>query len=150
MAEGEENVGSAATLNTVVETVRCALRADTASIASFSLEERRVTWLAMSGFEHVGPEEGPLVTPLRGESAERAALVSDPIIEVRGLAGDLPASEFPLHSAEGVRDLLLVPLVARGEGLGVLAVGYRAPHRLSPEDRRQLEEIGRASCRERA
>ncbi|HLM56701.1 MAG TPA: ATP-binding protein [Pyrinomonadaceae bacterium] len=141
MSEGDENVGSAATLNTVVETVRCALRADTASIASFSLEERLVTWLAMSGFEHVDPGGGPLVTPLRGEFAERAAMVTDPVIEVRGLAGDLPASEFPLHSAEGVRDLLLVPLVARGEGLGVLAVGYRAPHRLNPEDRRQLEGL---------
>jgi len=149
MAEGEENrtgaggerAGSASTLLTTVETVRCAMRADTASIASFSLEERRITWLAMSGFEHVGPGGGPFVTPLRGEFAERAALVSDPIIEVRGLAGDLPASEFPLHSAEGVRDLLLVPLVARGEGLGVLAVGYRAPHRLSAEDRQQLEGL---------
>ncbi|HEV2862534.1 MAG TPA: ATP-binding protein [Pyrinomonadaceae bacterium] len=141
MAEGDENVGSAATLNTVIETVRCALRADTASIASFSLEDRRITWLAMSGFENVGAGDGPVVTPLRGEFAERAAMVTDPVIEVRGLAGDLPASEFPLHSAEGVRDLLLVPLVARGEGLGVLAVGYRAPHRLNPEDRRQLEGL---------
>jgi nitrogen fixation/metabolism regulation signal transduction histidine kinase len=150
MAEGEENrtgaagepTGSASTLLTTVETVRCAMRADTASIASFSLEERRITWLAMSGFEHVGPGVGPFVTPLRGEFAERAALVSDPVIEVRGLAGDLPASEFPLHSAEGVRDILLAPLVARGESLGVLAVGYRTPqHRLSAEDRQQLEGL---------
>src|SRR3712207_7629166 len=51
--------------------------ADTASIASFSLEERRITWLAMSGFEHVGPGTGPFVTPLRGEFAERAALRSE-------------------------------------------------------------------------
>ncbi|MDQ3805822.1 MAG: GAF domain-containing protein, partial [Acidobacteriota bacterium] len=149
MAEGEEDgtgaggerSDSASTLLRTVETVRCAMRADTASIASFSLEERRITWLAMSGFEHVGPGAGPFVTPLRGEFAERAALVSDPVIEVRGLAGDLPASEFPLHSAEGVRDLLLVPLVARGEALGVLAVGYREHHRLNPEDRRQLEGL---------
>jgi len=147
MAEGDEQkavgepTGSASTLLKTVETVRCAMRADTASIASFSLEERRITWLAMSGFEQVGPGVGPFVTPLRGEFAERAALVSDPIIEVRGLAGDLPASEFPLHSAEGVRDLLLVPLVARGEPLGVLAVGYRASRRLSAEDRQQLEGL---------
>ena len=147
MSEGDEQkaagepTGSASTFLKTVETVRCAMRADTASIASFSLEERRITWLAMSGFEHVGAGPGPLVTPLRGEFAERAALVSDPVIEVRGLAGDLPASEFPLHSAEGVRDLLLVPLVARGEPLGVLAVGYRASRRLSAEDRQQLEGL---------
>ena len=40
----------AATLSTVVETVRRILRADTASIASFSVEERTVTWLATSDY----------------------------------------------------------------------------------------------------
>src|SRR2546423_6598942 len=125
----------AATLGTVVETIRRILRADTTSIASFSVADRTITWLATSGFRNVTTDGTALVNPLRGEFAERAAAAdeSEMIIEVRGLAGDLPASEFPLHSAEGVRDLALVRLKARGESLGVLVVGYRDHHRFSAE-----------------
>jgi PAS domain S-box-containing protein len=127
---------------TVVETVRRILRADTASIASFSEQERTVTWRAASGFRSVELAGGEIVNPLRGEFAERAAALvaeeDEPIIEVCGLAGDLPVSEFPLHSAEGVRSLALARLRARGETLGVLAVGYREHHRFSAEERQQL------------
>jgi signal transduction histidine kinase len=129
----------------VVETVRRILRADTASIASFSEAERTITWLATSGFRSVETAGVEIVNPLRGEFAERAAafdLESDePILEVRGLAGDLPESEFPLHSAEGVRDLALARLRARGENLGVLAVGFRDHHRFTAEERQQLEGL---------
>ncbi|HEX7177254.1 MAG TPA: ATP-binding protein [Pyrinomonadaceae bacterium] len=132
----------AATLRTVVEMVRRVMRADTAGVASFSLDERTITWKAMSGFRSVAAEgEREIVTPLRGEFAERAAAVGESIIEVRGLAGDLPVSEFPLHSAEGVRDLALVPLSARGETLGVLAVGFRTSHRFAPEEKQLLEDL---------
>jgi len=139
---GGERVGVAESLSTVAETVRRILRADTASIASFSVADRTITWLATSGFQTV-EAEGGIVNPLRGEFAERAAEADDTetIIEVRGVAGDLPTSEFPLHSAEGVRDLALVRLRARGENLGVLAVGYREHHRFTAEERQQLEGL---------
>src|ERR1044071_4549093 len=131
----------AATLRTVVATVRRILRSDTASIARFSLEDRTVTWLAVSGFQQT-EATGETVNPLRGEFAERIAAFEDEnFIEVRGVAGDLPASEFPLHSAEGLRDLALVRLRARGESLGVLAVGYREHHRFTAEERQQLEGL---------
>jgi PAS domain S-box-containing protein len=135
------SAGTEMTLKTVVETVRRVMRADTASVASFSLTERTITWRAMSGFRKLDPSEGEIVNALRGEFAERAASSEDTIIEVKGLAGDLPVSEFPLHSAEGVRDLALVALRARGERLGVLAVGYRASHRFNAEERQQLEGL---------
>jgi GAF domain-containing protein len=153
MGEGTENVADgagraegAATLDTVVETVRRILHADTASIASFSESERTLTWLATSGFQTVEATEGrEIVNPVRGEFAERAALFADeddePFIEVRGVGGDLPESEFPLHSAEGVRHLAIARLRARGENLGVLAVGYREHHRFTAEERQQLEGL---------
>ncbi|HEX6186067.1 MAG TPA: GAF domain-containing protein, partial [Pyrinomonadaceae bacterium] len=143
---GAERAEGAATLDTVVETVRRILRADTASIASFSESEQTLTWLATSGFRSVRTE-GEIVNPVRGEFAERVTAFDqesewdEPIIEVRGLAGDLPESEFPLHSAEGVRDLALARLRARGENLGVLAVGYREHHRFTAEERQQLEGL---------
>src|SRR5579885_3408486 len=110
----ERRDARAPTLAATVETVRRILRADTTSIATFSTTDRTVKWLATSGFKNVG--SGEIVNPLRGEFAERIADMEDEtIIEVRGVAGDLPTSEFPLHSAEGVRDLALVRLRARGE-----------------------------------
>lgn len=131
----------AATVSTVVATVRRILRSDTASIARFSLEDKTVTWLATSGF-HSAAASGETTNPLRGEFAERiAAFEDEKFIEVRGVAGDLPASEFPLHSAEGLRDLAFVRLRARGESLGVLAVGYRDHHRFTAEERQQLEGL---------
>jgi two-component system NtrC family sensor kinase len=139
---GSAHTDGAATLSTVVATVRRILRADTASIARFSLEHRTVTWLATSGFQNAAAQSGETVNPLRGEFAERIAAQEDEnFIEVRGVAGDLPASEFPLHSAEGLRDLALVRLRARGESLGVLAVGYRDHHRFTAEERQQLEGL---------
>jgi two-component system NtrC family sensor kinase len=132
----------AATLSTVVATVRRILRADTASIARFSIEDRTITWLATSGFQSAAASSGETVNPLRGEFAERIAAFEDEnFMEVRGVAGDLPASEFPLHSAEGLRDLALMRLRARGESLGVLAVGYRDHHRFTAEERQQLEGL---------
>jgi PAS domain S-box-containing protein len=140
---GAGRAEGAATLDTVVETVRRILRADTASIASFSESEQTLTWLATSGFRSA--EGGVVVNPVRGEFAGRVTAFDEesdePIIEVRGLAGDLPESEFPLHSAEGVRDLALARLRARGENLGVLAVGYRDHHRFTAEERQQLEGL---------
>jgi two-component system NtrC family sensor kinase len=131
----------AATLSTVVATVRRILRSDTASVARFSIEDRTVTWLATSGF-HNAAATGETTNPLRGEFAERiAAFEEENFIEVRNVAGDLPASEFPLHSAEGLRDLGFVRLRARGESLGVLAVGYRDHHRFTAEERLQLEGL---------
>ena len=140
---GAARAEGAATLDTVVETVRRILRADTASIASFSESEQTITWLATSGFRSAEP--GIVVNPLRGEFAERVAAFDqeqdEPIIEVRGLVGDLPESEFPFHSAEGVRNLAFARLRARGETLGALAVGYRDHHRFTAEERQQLEGL---------
>lgn len=134
---------SAATLRTIAEMVRRTMRADTASIASFSLPERTITWKTMSGFRRRQADESQeVVIPLRGPLAERAA-TGDEIVILAGLgeSDELPASHFPLHSDEGVRDLALVPLRARGERLGALAVGYRAPHPFTEEERQLLTSL---------
>src|SRR2546423_15532944 len=103
---GGERAGVAESLSTVAETVRRILRADTASIASFSVADRTITWLATSGFQTV-EAEGGIVNPLRGEFAERAAEADDTatIIEERGAAGDPPTRQLALHYAEGVLDV---------------------------------------------
>jgi len=135
---------SAATLRSVVELVRRVMRSDTASIASLSVAARTVTWKATSGFTTLRADEvEESVNPLRGIFAEHAAEASDemPILEVRNLGGELPAGEFPLHNAEGVRDLALMRLRARRETLGLLVVGYRTTHRFTPEEKELLESL---------
>ena len=80
--------------------------------------------------------------PLQGEIAERAASSAGALtLETISVLGELPASEFPLHSAEGVSDMALVPLVARGETLGLLVVGYRTSHRFNADEKQLLESL---------
>ena len=134
---------SAATLNTVVEMVRRIMRADTTSVAVFSLADKTIVWKAMSGFRSVtnGGEQG-LTTPLRGHSYERAASSGNlVIVEGIGVRDDLPAEDFPVHSAEGVRNVAIAPLKARGEMLGALMVGYRSAHHLTDEEKGLLEDL---------
>lgn len=135
---------STATLHTVAEMVRRTMHADTTSVAMFSLAERTITWKAMSGFRsRAGDDERTeVVVALRGLLAEHAA-TTDEITIFAGIGerDDLPASDFPLHSAEGVCDLALAPLGARGERLGALAVGYRTPHLFTEEERQLLTAL---------
>lgn len=133
---------SGATLRSVVGMVRRVMRSDTASVATFSVAEGTVTWKATSGFNSLNAEDEEIVNPLRGMFAEHAASAEDmTVIEVRNLGGELPSSEFPLHSTEGLRDLALVRLRARGETLGVLVVGYRVAHRFTPDEKDLLESL---------
>jgi two-component system, NtrC family, sensor kinase len=119
------------------------MRSDTASVATLSVAERTVTWKATSGFNSLTDEDEEIVNPLRGMFAEQAASSEDmTIIEVRNVVGgELPVSEFPLHSAEGLRDLALVRLRARGETLGLLVVGYRTAHRFTSDEKELLESL---------
>lgn len=133
---------SAMTLRSVVAMVRRVMRSDTASVATLSVAEGTVTWKATSGFNSISDEDEEIVNPLRGMFAEQAAAADDmTIIEVRSVGGELPVSEFPLHSAEGLRDLALVRLRARGETLGLLGVGYRTAHRFTSGEKELLESL---------
>lgn len=133
---------SVATLRSVVAMVRRVMRSDTASVATLSVAEGTVTWKATSGFNSLSVGDEEIVNPLRGMFAEHAASSEEmSVIEVRNLGGELPASEFPLHSMEGLRDLILVRLRARGETLGLLVVGYRTAHRFTSEEKDLLESL---------
>ncbi|MFN2454806.1 MAG: ATP-binding protein [Pyrinomonadaceae bacterium] len=134
---------SAATLRMVVAMVRRIMRADTVSVASFSLADETITWKALSGFRaRVVADEKEFTRPLQGEVATRAAHAEQiMILEGIGAPDGLPASEFPLHGAEGVRDVALAPLHAHGEKLGVLIVGFRSTHSFSDDEKQLLEGL---------
>jgi two-component system NtrC family sensor kinase len=134
---------SAATLRTIVDLVRRITRADVTSIVSFSLAEKTITWRAASGFRaHIIDDDHPLVRPITKEIAQ-GPLTADSlmILERIGAPKGLPASEFPVHAAEGVCDLALAPLKTHGETMGALIAGYRAPHRFTDDEKELLKDL---------
>lgn len=119
------------------------MHADTASVVSFSLADKLITWRAASGFRaHVVDAEHPLVQPIPNEIAE-ARLTTDSLLILKGIgvADDLPAKEFPVHSAEGIRDLALAPLRTRGQTRGALIASYRSPHDFTDQEKDLLQDL---------
>ncbi|MGZ8848352.1 MAG: GAF domain-containing protein, partial [Pyrinomonadaceae bacterium] len=142
-----ENEG-ATTLRTIVELVRRIMHADVTSVVSFSLTEETITWRAASGFRaHVVDERHPLSRSLSNQLASRA-IAANKTLTVAGIGvnPEWPASDFPVHFAEGIRDLAFTPLRARGETLGALIAGYRTPHHFTDEERQLLEDLAQMAA----
>lgn len=134
---------SAITLSTVVELVRRIMHADVASIVRFSLIDKTITWMAASGLRaHTVDADHQLIRPITNELAARAiASNSTLVLEGIGVRPELPASDFPVHAAEGIQDLAFTPLKARGEVIGALVSAYRQPHKFSDEEKHVLEAL---------
>jgi GAF domain-containing protein len=139
----ESRPQSATTLGTVVELVRRITHADVISIVSFSLAEKTMSWLAASGFHaHTVDEAHPLARPLTNRIEMRALTATDVlVIDGIGENAEFPAENFPVHAAEGVRDLAVATLRARRETLGALLVGYRTHHEFSDDEKRLLQDL---------
>lgn len=123
----------------MTDTVRRIMRADTTSIASFSLADKTVRWKAVSGFHSRPEDETEISMPLSGNFLERVA-IADELIIIKGVSvrDEFPATDFPMHAPEGVSDIAVIPLKARGETLGALVVGYRAEHHFTVEEEKLL------------
>jgi len=139
---------SATTLRTIVELVRRIMHADVTSVVSFSLTEKTITWRAASGFRTPAVDEcHPLSRSLSKGLANKAIAANKTLtVEGIGVNPEWPASDFPVHSAEGIRDLAFAPLRARGETLGALVAGYRMPHHFTDEDRQLLEDLAQMAA----
>ncbi len=134
---------SAATLRTIVELARRITHADVASVVSFSLADKTITWRAVSGFRaHAIDDTQTLVQPIPSELARRA-VNADSVLVLKGIGvrDELPADEFPVHTAEGIRDLAVAPLKAGDQTLGGLVAGYRAPHHFTAEEKKLLQDL---------
>jgi PAS domain S-box-containing protein len=134
---------SATTLRTLVELVRRILHADVVSLVHFSLSAESITWKAASGFRaHLIDDAHSLVMPLTNELFRRSIAANETVVlDGIGLRPELPASGFPVHTAEGIRDMAVTPLRSRGEVMGVLVAGYRSPHHFSEEEKQALEDL---------
>lgn len=134
---------SASTLRTIVELVRSTIHADVVSVVHISLADATIEWKVATGLRaHVIDDTHPLVRPIANELARRSiAANATMIVEGIGESDEHPAAHFPVHAAEGVRDLVLTPLKSRGEILGALVAGYRSRHHFSDEEKEQLEGL---------
>jgi len=134
---------SATTLRTIVDLVRRITRADVISILGFSIADKTVTWKAASGFrtytvDHTNPRSYPITN-----RPSQYALEADSVKVLQGIGvrPELPAADFPVHAAEGVCDLAVAPLRARGLQLGALVAGYRESHDFTPDEKQLLQDL---------
>ncbi|HVG39616.1 MAG TPA: GAF domain-containing protein, partial [Pyrinomonadaceae bacterium] len=132
---------SAASLTTVVDLVRRITRADAAGIATVSPAGDTMTWSAASGFA-----EG--FRPSFHLSAElaRRIIAGGGVIVLENVRDEIPAGESSMLGGEGVRDVALAPLDARGETLGILGVGYRTAHQFSADEKQTIEDLARMAA----
>jgi two-component system NtrC family sensor kinase len=119
------------------------MHADVTSILGFSLADKTVTWKAASGFrsytvDGLNPRSYPIVN-----RPSQQALAADSVVILQGIgiSPELPATDFPVHAAEGVRDLAIAPLKANGQTLGALVAGYREFHEFTQIEKQLLQDL---------
>jgi PAS domain S-box-containing protein len=126
-------------LQTIVELVRRIMNADVASILRFSVNDESATWKAASGFA-IPIDYGQPVFRSIGSSLARRAYDENTVAIIKGIGStsQFPADEFPVHVAEGVRDLAVAPLRTFANGSGGLTAGYRSSHEFTEDEKRLL------------
>src|SRR5205823_14435513 len=63
------------------------------------------------------------------------------VLQGIGVENELPAHGFPVHAAEGIRDLAVAPLKAGDQTLGGLVAGYRASHHFTAQEKKLLQDL---------
>ena len=128
------------------ESVRL-LRADGAVIDQFDPDNETLRWAYDSGISDA-QREGVKLTNLRlGEGVSGKAVAEGRVITV----GDYMAAEFQhdeladsLASGEGLRDLIVAPIIGDGRPLGAIEVFSRSPHAFDSLD---VAFLGRSPSR---
>lgn len=120
----------------LLDRVRDLLRVDTAAILLLDQRSRQLVATAAKGLEEE-VRQGFRVSIGRG-FAGQIALTQQPVIIERVLPGRVVN---PVLLQTGVQSLLGVPVIARGELVGVLHVGTLTPRRFTSDDVRLLQLV---------
>jgi PAS domain S-box-containing protein len=155
-AESERRRREAETLAELVR--QGATELDTARVLALIAE--RACSLACSDYsavilcQHDGMPVRHATHGLRGDAARTKRLLAEPgmirpivaqkrlvIVERAGDNDEYPLTECPIHSCEGGRTIVNVPLISRETAVGVLMLGWRTDVRLGPDQTRLLEML---------
>jgi len=130
----------------LLDRVRDLMQVDTAAILLLDARAQQLVATAAKGLEEE-VRQGVRVSVGRG-FAGRIALTRQPVILEEVTPGRVVN---PILLETGVRSLLGVPIMARGDLVGVLHVGTLTPRRFTPDDVRLLELVAdRVSLASRA
>ncbi|MFP5264033.1 MAG: GAF domain-containing protein [Blastocatellia bacterium] len=128
------------TLQTVVDRAREFLRVDFAAVATADDEAGTTSWKATSGFQ-TDAYRTTKFDAGRGIAGRAIAARQTVVLEGVGVASDLPADEFPISMAEGVRNCVGIPLMIGARVVGVLIAGYRSDKKFTESGIRFAETV---------
>jgi signal transduction histidine kinase len=123
-------------LGELLHRIRAILGTDTAAILLLDVERDELVARAAVGIEEE-VEQGVRI-PLGAGFAGRIAAERRPIVLTEVDHADI---RNPLLRQKGIKSLLGVPLVARGDVLGVLHIGTLAPRDFSPDETKLLQLV---------
>jgi formate hydrogenlyase transcriptional activator len=87
-------------------------------------------------------KEGLLISPRENDPARRALATLKPVVVDTADPGELPPEVYEMIVAEGVTSHCVIPLVSRGQALGLLTIGRTTEVSYAPED---IEFLSKAS-----
>ncbi|HVG18169.1 MAG TPA: GAF domain-containing protein [Blastocatellia bacterium] len=128
------------TLQIVVNRAREFLGVDIAAIATADDDAGTTSWKATAGFK-TETHRATKFAPGRGVAGRAIAARQTVVVEGAGERDDLPAEEFPISMAEGVRNCAGVPLMIGPRAVGVLIAGHRSDKKFTESSIRFAETI---------
>jgi GAF domain-containing protein len=113
------------TLQLIADSVKGMIAVDIVAVATVDDADGRTSLKAAAGFktDAIGSAQYP---PGRGTSGRAIAARRTVLLEGIGERPDLPSEEFPIHTAEGVRNAAGIPLIVADRVVGALILGYRS------------------------
>ncbi|HKY03547.1 MAG TPA: GAF domain-containing protein [Blastocatellia bacterium] len=128
------------TLQLLTERAKDLLNVDVAAIATLDDKEGNTSWKAIVGFK-TDVYRDTKFAPGKGTAGRAVAARRTVVLEGIGENPDLPAEEFPIQTAERVRNAFGVPMLVQDRVLGVLIAGYRSDVRITEQQIRIAEAL---------
>lgn len=112
------------TLQLIADSTKDLLGLDMVAVAIIDDSDGTTSWKAMSGFK-TEVFRSTVFGPGRGTAGRTIAARRTIVLEGIGESADLPKEEFPIHTAEGLRNSIGVPLMIGERIVGVLVAGFK-------------------------
>jgi GAF domain-containing protein len=128
------------TLQLIVERTKELLSVDLTAIAVIKDAAGATEWKVTSG-SRTDLFLKTSFAPGKGTAGRAIAARGTVVLEGIGERPELPAEEFPIHIAEGIRNAIGVPLFAGGKVTGALIAGYRSDIRFTERQIKVVEAI---------